>query len=131
MSDDLPLLESVLSGQADCKARVEFLAPLDPMLWDRRLIEKVFDFKYTWEIYTPKEKRQYGYYVLPVVWGDRMIGRIEPVIREGELKVNGLWLEPGIRYTRKLERALCSRLKKFGKFNGCLYTEGDLTPLAG
>lgn len=126
---DVPVLDA--AGLPSKSSRLEFLAPLDPLLWDRRLIEKVFDFKYTWEIYTPKEKRQYGYYVLPVVWGDRMIGRIEPVIKEGHLKVNGLWLEPGIRYTRKLERALQSRLKKFGKFNGCMYTEEDITPFAG
>ena len=59
-SGDLPLLESVLSGQADLRSRLEFLAPLDPMLWDRALIEAVWGFRYSWEIYTPAVKRKYA-----------------------------------------------------------------------
>lgn len=78
LTDDLPLLESVTAGQASLKPRLEFLAPLDPMLWDRKLIEAVWGYRYSWEIYTPVVKRKYGYYVLPVLWGDRLIGRIEP-----------------------------------------------------
>ena len=76
--DGLPLMESVISGQEEPKARLEFLAPLDPMLWDRKLIEAIWNYQYSWEIYTPAVKRKYGYYVLPVVYGDRFIGRIEP-----------------------------------------------------
>ena len=65
LTDDLPLLESVTAGQASLKPRLEFLAPLDPMLWDRKLIEAVWGYRYSWEIYTPVVKRKYGYYVLP------------------------------------------------------------------
>ena len=60
LSEDLPLLESVITGQADLKPRLEFLAPLDPMLWDRKLIEAIWGFQYSWEIYTPAVKRKYG-----------------------------------------------------------------------
>src|SRR5262249_53395766 len=54
------------------------LAPLDPLLWDRRLVRELFGFEYIWEIYTPPAKRKDGAYVLPVVYGDRLAGRIEP-----------------------------------------------------
>lgn len=127
-SEDIPILEEAKQGHKS--NRLEFLAPLDPMLWDRKLVEKIFDFKYTWEIYTPKVKRQYGYYVLPIVYGDRMAGRIEPVIKEGNLIVNGLWLEDGVRFTKKFESALNSRLRKFAAFNGCTFREDSLSPVA-
>ncbi|MBR2669435.1 MAG: YcaQ family DNA glycosylase [Solobacterium sp.] len=126
LSEDLPLLEQARNS-VPVSHRCEFLAPLDPFLWDRDLIDKIFGFKYSWEIYTPQDKRKYGYYVLPLLYGDKLIGRIEPVIRDGKLTVNGLWLEPKIRMTKKLEHALIQRLKKFAKFNECEYKETCMT----
>ncbi|MBQ6222769.1 MAG: YcaQ family DNA glycosylase [Solobacterium sp.] len=125
LTEDLPLLEQARDNTL-ISHRCEFLAPLDPFLWDRDLIEKIFGFKYSWEIYTPQDKRKYGYYVLPLLYGDKLIGRIEPVIRDGKLAVNGLWLETKIRMTKKLEHALCQRLKKFAKFNECEYEESSM-----
>ena len=61
-----------------------FLAPLDAMLWDRKIIQRLFDFAYTWEIYKPQEQRNFGYYVLPMLYGDEIVGRIEPVCRRKE-----------------------------------------------
>ena len=119
------LLEQAKSSTGS--SRCEFLAPLDPMLWDRALIEKIFDFRYSWEIYTPKEKRQYGYYVLPVLLGDRLIGRIEPVLAGGELQVKGFWLEPDIKYTKSLCHAIEQRLKKFARFNDAAYTQPGIS----
>ena len=52
---------------ARSRKRVRFLAPLDNLLWDRRLVEAIFGFEYRWEVYVPAEKRKYGYYVLPVM----------------------------------------------------------------
>ena len=127
LKSDEGLLTSAETAPAS--NRLEFLAPLDPMLWDRKLIEKIFDFRYTWEIYTPREKRQYGYYVLPVLFGDRLIGRIEPIIRGDELIVKGLWLEKGVRQTKKLSNALNRRLKKFARFNDVQYKEQDFKPV--
>ncbi len=121
LAEDLDLLEKAQDPAFRSK-RLEFLAPLDPMLWDRRLIDAVFDFKYTWEIYVPQEKRQYGYYVLPVLYEDRLIGRIEPIIRDGQLIVKNIWLEPKIRRSKKLDHALQMRLRKFAVFNQCGYT---------
>lgn len=121
LSDDLPLLESVLSGQADCKARVEFLAPLDPMLWDRKLIEALFGFQYSWEIYTPASKRKYGYYVLPVLYGDRLVGRIEPKAdrKANSLTVQNIWFEPGVRQTKTLSGMIDKAVCRLARFNGC------------
>lgn len=84
----LPLLEKVMRKEPYRK-RMEFLGPLDNVLWDRRLIEALFDFQYKWEIYTPKVQRQYDSYVLPVLWGDRFVGRIalETKTNEGKLIV--------------------------------------------
>ena len=121
LNADLPLLESVLSGQADCKARLEFLAPLDPMLWDRKLIEALFGFQYSWEIYTPASKRKYGYYVLPMLYGDRLIGRIEPKAdrKANTLTVQNVWLEPGVRQTKKLSGLIDRAVCRLARFNGC------------
>ncbi len=76
---------------------VAFLAPLDPLCWDRDLLRGLFDFDYVWEVYVPAAKRRWGYYVLPILYGDRLVGRIEPRIerRSGTLRVAGLWWEDG------------------------------------
>ena len=78
-------------------AGVAFLAPLDPLCWDRDLLRRLFDFDYVWEVYVPAQKRRWGYYVLPILYGDRLVGRIEPRLerRSGKLDVLGLWWEPG------------------------------------
>ena len=102
--------------------RCEFLAPLDPMLWDRNLIKAIFNFNYTWEIYVPKDKRKYGYYVLPVVYGDRIVGRIEPKKNGDEMTVENIWLEPDIKKTKRILNAIEKHMKSFARFNDCQYT---------
>ena len=59
---------------------VAFLAPLDPLAWDREFLRTCFGFDYIWEVYVPAAKRRWGYYVLPILFGDRLVGRIEPRI---------------------------------------------------
>lgn len=117
--DALPL-ETVKAGDG-FKPRCEFLAALDCMMWDRKLIRALFGFEYTWEIYTPAAKRKYGYYVLPVLYGDRFIGRIEAVsdTKKDTLRVKNFWYEDGVRRTKKLARAVDMRIKRFAKFNEC------------
>ena len=76
---------------------VAFLAPLDPYVWDRDFLRSLHGFDYVWEVYVPEKKRRWGYYVLPILFGDRLVGRIEPRIerKSGTLRVVGLWWEPG------------------------------------
>ena len=123
LSAEMPMMKAVMNGQADTKQRLEFLAPLDPMLWDRKLIEALWGFRYSWEIYTPAAKRQYGYYVLPIIYGDRFIGRIEPRAdrKAGTLTVNGIWMEPGVIQTKKLTGRIDSAVRRLARFNGCSY----------
>ena len=121
LTEDLPLAEAVLADAVDRKPRLEFLAPLDPMLWDRKLIEAVWDYRYSWEIYTPAQKRKFGYYVLPMVYGEKMAGRIEAAAdRKTEtLVIKNLWYEPGIRQTKKLNAAVDAAIRRLAKFNDC------------
>lgn len=120
--EDEALMQEILSGNANLKPRMSFIAPLDPLLWDKDLVFALWDFRYSWEIYTPASKRKYGYYTLPIVYGDRFVGRIEavPNRKEGILQVKGLWWETGIRCTKSLNSALERALSAFAKFNDCV-----------
>lgn len=119
-AEDLPLIEAVMQNPK-FKPRCELLAPLDCFLWDRKLIKALFDFDYTWEIYTPADKRKYGFYVLPMIYGDRFIGRVEAVNdrKSKTLIIKNIWYEHDITPTKKLESAVSSCLKRFRKFNEC------------
>ena len=119
--EDEELMQEIVAGTADLKPRMSFIAPLDPLMWDKALILALWDFKYSWEIYTPAVKRKYGYYTLPIIYGDRFVGRIEavPDRKEGILQVKGLWWEPGVRQTKALNLSLERTLSRFAKFNDC------------
>ena len=120
-AEDEPLMQSVLGGTLETKPRLEFLAPLDPLLWDKQMIAALWDFSYSWEIYTPPEKRKYGYYTLPILWGEGFIGRIETAVdrKNGTLSVKNIWYEAGVRQTKKLQTALERTLRRFSEFNDC------------
>ena len=121
LTEDLPLVDAVLSDDIDLTQRLEFLAPLDPMLWDRKLVEAIWDYQYSWEIYTPADKRKYGYYVLPMLYGEKMAGRMEAAAdRKAEtLVIKNIWYEPGIRQTKKLNAAVDAAIGRLAKFNDC------------
>lgn len=100
---ELPILEAAERQIADgmppggWDAGVAFLAPLDPYAWDRDFLRSLHGFDYVWEVYVPERKRRWGYYVLPILLGDRLVGRIEPRFdrKAGALRVLGLWWEDG------------------------------------
>jgi len=98
-----------------------FNAPLDNLIWDRKLINQLFGFDYTWEIYTPANKRKFGYYVLPLLYGENFIGRAEIIVerKTGTLVVKNIWYENGVQQTPQLQTALNSCLQKFALFNDC------------
>jgi uncharacterized protein len=93
--------EAILEATADPAAlpppAVSFLAPLDPLAWDRRQLRELWGFDYLWEVYVPEKRRRWGYYVLPMLFGDRFVGRIEPRIdrKAKALAILGIWFEPG------------------------------------
>jgi uncharacterized protein YcaQ len=84
-------------GDGHAAPGVAFLAPLDPFVWDRDFLRSLYDFDYVWEVYVPAPKRRWGYYVLPILFGDRLVGRIEPRIerRAGRLQIIDAWWEDG------------------------------------
>jgi uncharacterized protein len=95
--------------------RVTLLSPFDRLVQHRERTEALWDFRYRLEMYVPAAKREYGYYVLPILRGDRLIGRIEPVHdrRAGVLRVKGLWWEDGARPT-----SLTAPLRSLARFLG-------------
>ncbi|MDR3331695.1 MAG: winged helix DNA-binding domain-containing protein [Synergistaceae bacterium] len=100
---------------------VRIIAPLDNIMWDRRLIQEIFGFHYKWEVYVPADKRKYGYYVLPVICGDRFVGRIEMRTdkRESVLHADSFWWEEGAANRRSLSTHIKKCLRRFAKYNLC------------
>jgi len=98
--------------------RFAFLAPLDNLLWERRMIHELFEFDYRWEVYKPAPERKYGYYVLPVLYGDRFVARFEPGRdkKNGALIIKDWWWEPGVRPTKKMGADLQICFQQFRRF---------------
>jgi uncharacterized protein YcaQ len=111
LKTDLPVLDAA----ARCDTREHeprLIAPLDPLIYDRRLTERLWDFSYTWEVYTPAHKRVRGYYALPVLAGTEFVGHVEPRIDREKRKITVL--------SRKLRRghSAASALQELGRFLG-------------
>lgn len=110
---DLPVL--------DISQRVRILSPFDPVLRDRKRAERLFGFHYRIEIFVPAAKRQYGYYVFPVMEGDQLIGRIDmKADREAKrLDVTAFWPEPKVRMGAGRQKRLMAELDRAARFGGC------------
>ncbi|MEH3091023.1 MAG: winged helix-turn-helix domain-containing protein [Agrobacterium cavarae] len=100
--------------------RVRVLSPFDPLLRNRARTERLFGFFYRIEVFVPEPKRQYGYYVFPLLEGDRMIGRIDMKAerKNGSLDVRRLWLEKGVRPSSGRLEKLDAELNRLAKFTG-------------
>ena len=85
----------LLAASSEPPPSVAFLSPFDPLVWDRALLGSLFEFDYVWDLFHPPAKRRFGWYVLPVLFGDRFVGRIEPRIdrERGRVEILGLWWE--------------------------------------
>ncbi|WP_337747608.1 DNA glycosylase AlkZ-like family protein [Victivallis vadensis] len=120
----LPVLENVLRNAPAEAAECRMIAPLDNLLWDRKLIAELFGFSCKWEVYTPAAERKYGYYVLPVLLGDRFIGRIELRSADAVLQVEHFWPEPDAGRVSGWKPALRRGLKRFAAYLRCRAVSG-------
>jgi uncharacterized protein YcaQ len=96
------------------------LSPFDPVLRDRARALRLFGFDYRFEAFVPEPQRKFGYYVLPVLEGDRLVGRIDPKFErsEGVLKVRRVYWEPGVRATRERVKNLKEAAERLARFVG-------------
>jgi len=98
--------------------RVRILSPFDPLIRDRKRCLRLFGFDYRIEVFVPKEKRKYGYYVFPLLEGHQFIGRIDVKRQNDTLIVSDLWLEPGIKLGKMRKASLEAELDRHRRFVG-------------
>lgn len=122
LAEELRLLAGAGRTHEADEPGVAFLAPLDPFVWDRAFLRSLYGFHYVWEVYVPAARRRWGYYVLPLLFGDRLVGRIEPRIERqtGVLRVLGLWWEDGFDpvAAKGFVDALVAALRAHARFTG-------------
>lgn len=107
------------------------LAPLDPLVHDRKRLAALFGFDYTWEVYTPAVKRRYGPYTMPVLWGDRFVARIDPSLdrKSGTLHLRAVWFEPDAPDTAALSTDIAAEIARFAAFHSATtITLGPVMP---
>jgi len=123
---DLPTLERVQSGERPAP-RAAIIAALDNLIWDRDMARWIFDFDYVWEVYKPAAKRIYGYYVLPVLYDDRLVARFDPAWdrKERLLTVTDWWWEEDVHPDDAMEAALVACLEDFSGYIGAERVEVD------
>lgn len=109
-------LESIESNREEDYAR--FIAPLDNMMWDRKMVEELFNFSYRWEVYTPIIKRKYGYYVLPVLYNDKFVARFEAVpVKESKcFMIKKWWWENDVSPNKKMIDTIMKEMERFSVF---------------
>ncbi len=125
-SQDMPTLNQTLDSNAP-SSRAVILAPLDNLLWDRRYVEQLFGFSYVWEVYKPVAERRYGYYVLPILYGDRFVARFEPGHdkKSGTVVIRNWWWEPGVKPSKRMQLELVRCFRRFLAFLGAEHLRID------
>lgn len=118
-TENLELFEASINNSVE-SSYARILAPLDNILWDRKLIAELFNFEYKWEVYTPIVERKYGYYVLPILCDNKFIGRMEMETdnKRKTLIVKNFWAEDEI-YDETFRNKIISGIDKFRKYNLC------------
>jgi len=116
----LPETLETLAGLPPAPPRIRALSPFDPVIRNRLRLERVFGFDYRIEVFVPAAKRRYGYYVFPLLEGERLIGRIDMKHDKAidALKVSSLWLEPKVRLTTARQTRLDAELERQRRFIG-------------
>lgn len=116
-----PGVVSAAAALPPAPGRLRVLSPFDPVLRDRARADHLFGFFYRIEVFVPEPKRRWGYYVFPVLEGDRLIGRLDAKAfkTEGALRLRAFWPEPGIRLTKARSAALEAELARLAGFAGC------------
>lgn len=111
---DLPMLEEVQTSRSPT-SEAAIIGPLDNFMWDRDRLRWVFDFDYVWEVYKPAAQRKYGYYVLPVIYGDRFVARFDPAFdkKSRELTITNWWWEEGVQPDEAMQAALIACFREF------------------
>lgn len=129
-SQDAPTLDRSLNFD-HALPRAAIIAPLDNLLWDRRFVEALFGFSYVWEVYKPAAERRYGYYVLPILYGDRFVARFDPGRdkKRGALIVKKWWWEPGVTPTQEMQAELICCFERFLNYLGANQLEIEQTGL--
>lgn len=117
----MPLLEQAQAGKL-VATHSAVLSPFDPVVWDRKRAEQLFDFSYRLECYTPAPKRQFGYFVLPLLHRGRLVGRMDAKMhrKEGMLEIIALYLEDGVKLGHSLEKGLLGAITEFARWQGAL-----------
>lgn len=117
---DLSLLERIQAGGWGAQPRTVLLSPFDNLICDRKRTEQLFNFDYRIEIYVPKEKRKFGYYVLPILHGDRFIGRMDPLMdrKTATLKINSFHVEPDVSNDAETIKAVRETIKALAAWLG-------------
>jgi len=117
----------LLKAPPESPRSVAFLPPFDPLVWDRGLLGSLFGFDYVWELFVPPAKRRWGWYVLPILFGDRLVARIEPRIDRGEgcVRILDVWWEDGFAPPREegFVEAMRDALRAYRRFAGAVKLE--------
>ncbi len=113
-------VEESLAKLKSPTSRLRLLNPFDPVIRDRNRMARLFGFDYRVEMFVPAAKRQYGYYIYPMLEGDRFVGRIEAKAdrKQGRISVDNVWWEKGVKTTPARMKKLDAELERIGRFVG-------------